>query len=48
MPVAPEEIPKMAVITPFGLFEFSRMPFNLSNARQIIQWQMDHILQGIP
>jgi cleavage and polyadenylation specificity factor subunit 1 len=32
IPMAVEDIKKTAVITPFGLFEFVRMPFGLRNA----------------
>ena len=32
VPVAPQDIPNTAVITPFGLYEFLRMPFGLRNA----------------
>ena len=45
--MAPQDIPKTAIITPFGLFEFLRMPFGLKNAAQAFQRMMDGILREI-
>ena len=46
--LAPEDIPKTAIATPFGLFEFVRMPFGLKNAAQSFQRFMDEVLRGLP
>ncbi len=37
----------MVVITPFGLWEFLRMPFGLRNTGQSLQRFMDDVLSGL-
>lgn len=48
IPVAAKDIDKMAIITPFGLFEFPYMTFGLRNAAQTFQRLIDEVTQDLP
>lgn len=48
VPVHPQNVPKTAVVTPFGLFEFLWMPFGLRGAVQTFLHLMDSLLWDLP
>ena len=48
IPMAPSSVAKTAIIIPFDLWEFLRMPFGLKNAAQSFQRLMDGILRDVP
>jgi len=41
------DILKTAIMTPFGLFEFTRMTFGMRNAGNTFQQLIDHTLSGL-
>ena len=48
IPMEESSIPKTAVTTPFGLFQYTHMPFGLCNASQTFQRFMDELFGHLP
>ena len=44
----PDDIEKTAITTPFGLFEFLRMPFGLKNAGKTFQRFINEVTNALP
>ena len=47
VPMNADDIAKTAIVAPFGLFEYLRMPFGLKNAAQTFQRFMDNVFRDM-
>jgi hypothetical protein len=48
IPMSAADVPKTAIVTPFGMFEYLYMLFGLKNAAQTFQRLMDRIFRHLP